>query len=96
MSRLEEPFVNQTAIEMLTKIVGLPLIAIDLAPSTFAERFPNPEIPAAAQQVFGNDVKRYRVWRRLVLDSQMLATLKQVDPNPWDSLRRITRLPRKR
>ena len=87
-----DPLAARTALAMLTPMSGLPLAAIRLGPPLLSRRFPKHAVPAEARGVFGADLSRYRSWRRLVLDAQMLATGGPVEDDPWDALRRATRL----
>jgi hypothetical protein len=87
-----DPFVVRTALTLLTRIIGLPLAAIDLAPPRFSVRFPKHERPEEAREVIGPQMPRYQSWRRIILDAQMLATRGPVDQDPWDGLRRVARL----
>ena len=87
-----DPFVARTALAMLTKISGLPLAAIDMPPRAFSIRFPKSGIPAEAASVFGRNLQQYQSWRRIILDAWLLATRRRVDDDPWDCLRRVTRL----
>lgn len=87
-----DPFVVRTALTLLTRIVGLPLAAIDLAPPLFSVRFPKRAAPEEAREVIGRQMPRYQSWRRIILDAQMLATRGPVDQDPWDGLRRVARL----
>ena len=86
------PLATETALRMLARILGLPVAALDLPPPSLALRFPKDRIPEEARATFGGELRRYRSWRRLVLDAQMLGCRAAVDPDPWDSLRRAARL----
>jgi hypothetical protein len=86
------PLATETALRMLARMLGLPVAALDLPPPRLALCFPKDRIPETARETFGRDLRRYRSWRRLVLDAQMLGCGSAVDPDPWDSLRRAARL----
>jgi hypothetical protein len=86
------PLATETALRMLARMLGLPVAALDLPPPSLAQRFPKDRIPEVARATFGRELRRYRSWRRLVLDAQMLGCGSAVDPDPWDSLRRAARL----
>jgi hypothetical protein len=86
------PLATETALRMLARMLGLPVAALDLPPPQLARLFPKDRIPQEARATFGRELRRYRSWRRLVLDAQMLACRAAVDPDPWDSLRRAARL----
>lgn len=91
-SLLGDPFAHLTALALLTTIIRLPLFAIDLPAPGFSARFTKHSMPPEAKAVFGKELGKYRTWRRLLLDCQLLATGKAVDADPWDSLRRLARL----
>src|SRR5690625_347837 len=86
------PIVLRSALTLLTQIIGLPLLAIDLPPPRLAIRFPKNRLPEEVVPQFGRELPRYLAWRRIVLDLQLLATREPVDADPWDTLRRLTRL----
>jgi hypothetical protein len=87
-----DPFVVRTALTLLTRIIGLPLAAIDLLPPRFSSEFPKHQMSDAVRKVLGPQMPRYHSWRRIILDAQMLATRNSVDQDPWDGLRRAARL----
>jgi hypothetical protein len=87
-----DPFVVRTALTLLTRVIGLPLAAIDLAPPRFACEFPQHQIPDAVRNILGPQMPRYQAWRRIILDAQMLATRAPVERDPWDGVRRVARL----
>lgn len=84
--------VIRSALSLLTRIIGLPLAAIELPPPSLSIRFPKDRVPEEAACQFGRELTRYLAWRRVVLDLQLLATRRVVDVDPWDTLRRVTRL----
>lgn len=86
------PIAIRSALALLAPIIGLQLAAIDLPPPSFSVRFPKDAVPDEAAGVFGRELSRYRAWRRVILDAQLLATRRVVDHDPWDALRRVTRL----
>lgn len=89
---LPEPFAAQTALSMLPSIVRLPLMLIHYPRGGFSMAFPKETIPEIAAPMFGRNLRRYRVWRNLILDCEMLVAPGQVDTDPWDSVRRLARL----
>lgn len=86
------PFVIQTTLSLLTKIVGLPLIAIAETPAELAARFPPDEVPQEAESVFGRDRSRYRSWRQTLLDALLIHTKSHIDTDDLAGLRRLSRL----
>jgi hypothetical protein len=63
-----DPFSGQTAISILSRVLGLPIAMIDLGPKDFSALFPKNQIPSVAIGFFGHDLKRYRSWRLMMLD----------------------------
>jgi hypothetical protein len=86
------PLATETALLILARMLRVPVAALDLPPPRLALCFPKDRIPEQARATFGAELRRYRSWRRLVLDAQMLGCRTAVDPDPWDSLRRAARL----
>ncbi|MZR14575.1 hypothetical protein GQE99_16265 [Maritimibacter sp. DP07] len=86
------PFVAKTAFGVLTRITGLPVFLLDFEPPALALRFPKEHIPEEARSEFGNDIKKYRAWRKVLLDCQSLETGQDVDGNYVDGLNRLARL----
>src|SRR5690606_25741569 len=84
-----DPFVVRTALTLLTRMIGLPLAAIDLAPPLFSIRFPKNAAPEEARTVIGPQLPRYHGWRRAVLDAQMLTMRRPVDLYRWDGDPRV-------
>ena len=89
---LGESLPHRTAFALLARVAGVPLVALNLSGTEFAERFPKTAIPKEARAEFGADLRRYRAWRSLLLDCLILGSLDQVDQEPWDSVRRVARL----
>ena len=87
-----DPFVVRTALTLLTRIVGLPLAAIDLAPPLFSFGSRSTSRRRKRGRSSARRCPRYHSWRRIILDAQMLATRGSVDQDPWDGLRRVARL----
>ncbi|MER2510354.1 MAG: hypothetical protein ABTQ27_16615 [Amaricoccus sp.] len=87
-----DPYVVRTALSLLTRIVGLPLAAIDLPPPRLSIAFPKHAMPEAARAVFGAKRTLYQAWRRVLLDAQMIMTRGPVDDDPWDGIARAARL----
>lgn len=87
-----DPFSGETAIAVLSVIFKLPIEMIDLGPKDFSKLFPKNHIPSIASNYFGHDLKRYRSWRRLMLDMMLLYHRTVVDQDPRDSLIRACRL----
>lgn len=86
------PFAIATALTLLTRIVGVPLFALDCPPPKLAQMFPGDRVPEAAVPVFGRELTRYQAWRRLLLDCQLLETGCAVDPDPIAGLQRLARI----
>lgn len=87
-----DPFSGQTAISILSRVLGLPIAMIDLGPNDFSALFPKNKIPSIAIGFFGHDLRRYRSWRLLILDMMLLIYRTVVDEDPRDSLIRACRL----
>ncbi len=87
-----DPFSGQTAISILSSVLGLPIVMIDLGPKDFSMLFPKDHIPPTANGFFRNDLKRYRSWRLIMLDMMLLVHRTVVDEDPRDSLIRACRL----
>jgi hypothetical protein len=92
LTKYIDPFSGQTAISILSRVLGLPLAMIDFEPKDFSTLFPKDQIPQVARGFFGHDVKRYRSWRLIMLDMMLLIHRTVVDEDPRDSLIRACRL----
>lgn len=92
LSKHVDTFAGQTAISILSKILGLPIALIDLQITEFSKIFAKQRLPDLAQFFFGKDKKRYLAWRRLMLDILLFVHRSIVDDDPRDSLIRACRL----
>lgn len=85
----EKAYVAIVALELLAKIEGVPVFALDLEAPTFALAYPEMFSDVAASW---HGPANYRAWRGNILDAQMWAEPGDTDANPWKSLRRAHRL----
>lgn len=82
-------YLTMIAIELLARVEGVPVAALDLAAPRFALSYPFDK-----RDLRGNwhGATHFQAWRRLILDAQMQAAPGDVDGAPWSSLARSERL----
>tara|TARA_R110002012_G_scaffold208038_14_gene378103 strand:+ start:153 stop:2108 length:1956 start_codon:yes stop_codon:yes gene_type:complete len=81
----DEGYVAMCAIELLARVEGVPVLALDLAAPSFALAY-----PFEKRDIRGwRGVAHYLAWRACILNVQMLATPGDIDANPWRSICRI-------
>jgi len=90
--RAGSPFATASALALLIKIEGVPLLALSYSAEDLQTRFPHGKVPPCAQKVFKRELSRYRAWRRTLYDLFLLETGALADHDPIAGLRRIARL----
>lgn len=79
----DRAFATLVAIEQLAAIEGIPVKSLDLSAPQFALSYPLHDAPT-----MGMGTQKYRAWRNIILDAQMLFAPGNVDGDPWLSLGR--------
>lgn len=92
LARVGSPFAAASVLTLLIRIEGVPLLALSYSARDLQGRFPHDRVPDCAQDVFKQELSRYRAWRRTIFDLFLLETGSLADHDPIAGLRRITRL----
>ena len=81
----DEGYVAMCAIELLARVEGVPVLALDLAAPSFALAY-----HFEKRDIRGwRGVAHYLAWRACILNVQMLAAPGDIDGDPWRSICRI-------
>ncbi|SDY85881.1 hypothetical protein SAMN05444340_12220 [Citreimonas salinaria] len=86
------PFATASALALLIRIEGVPLLALSYSAKDLETRFPHVMVPACARKVFKLELSRYRAWRRTLFDLYLLETGSLADRDVIAGLKRIARL----
>lgn len=81
----DEGYVAMCAIELLARVEGVPVLALDLAAPSFALAY-----HFEKRDIRGwRGVAHYLAWRACILNAQMSAAPGDIDGDPWRSICRI-------
>lgn len=92
LKRAGRPFASASALALLIKIEGVPLMGLSYSAEELDSRFPKDNVPPCARSIFKEELSRYRAWRRTLFDLFLLETGTLADQEPVAGLMRIARL----
>lgn len=86
------PFASASALALLIKIEGVPLLALSYSAQDLETRFPHDVVPPCARVIFKQELTRYRGWRRTLFDLFLLETGSLADNDVVAGMQRLARL----